>query len=236
MSNEIEIVKDEEPREFRDLLIDWEALADGLAESHAEWLPFLVFGVPNNQIAKIFNIDRSIITHAIQRNDNLAYAISQGRKIVKRQLHYLWLDQKAVAAWKGVDFFLEVDPFESDENGQSKYTPVMQKAILIEKAKMIRYIIGQLGLHVHRYEVTHDTPTPMFKGDKDLAEIVMERISFTVDRNRKDASAIIPTVLIADGKYEPVIPMEEEIDSSAPYDAEKEFHTIPGISVLKKIE
>ena len=177
MSDELSLMAiDDHERAVSDLMIDWMALSEGLPDGEADWLPFLVFGVPYVQIAKIFGIHKSTITKALNNHPDFARRVAQGRKMVKRQLHYLWLDQKAVMAWQGVDYYLSLDPFEKDENGEYVNEVGVRRVMFQEKAKMVRFVLQQLGLHVQRHEVTHHTPQPMFMGDSSVAEIVVERV------------------------------------------------------------
>ena len=65
VSNEI---VPESAGDVSELMIDWLALSDGLMDNHADWLPFLVFGVPYVTIADIFGCDKSNITHALNNH------------------------------------------------------------------------------------------------------------------------------------------------------------------------
>jgi hypothetical protein len=189
--------------ETSELMIDWLALSDGLADNHADWLPFLVFGVPYVTIAEIFECDKSNITHALNNHPELSRAVSQGRKMVKRQLHYLWLDQKAVKAWRNIDYYLNLDPFEKKE-GSDDYVhdAAMRRTMLVESAKMTKFVLQQLGLHVQRHEVLHNVPTPMFQGDQSLAKLVVERVTMAMeaksDERDVDVVAAEYTVLTGD--------------------------------------
>lgn len=219
MSNELSTTG---PTEISDLMIDWQALGEGLAENHADWLPFLVFGMPYVQIARIFGCDKSNVTHALKRHPELARAVAQGRKMVKRQLHYVWLDQKAVSAWRSIDEFLLLEPFEVDEYGQYVHDKATRRTLIQEKAKMIRFVIQQLGLQVQRYEVTHNVPTPMFKGDDKLAQLVVERVTMVAEDNDKDVIAGNYKVLKEGKDIEKMSPTEEEQEIEAAYD---KWHT-----------
>lgn len=224
MSDNLEIVQfEDQPREVSDLMIDWMALSDGLHESWADWLPFLVFGVPYVQIAKIFGVDKSAITNALKFNTDFAKRVSQGRKIVKRQLHYVWLDQKAVNAWKNIDYYLNLDPYEKDDGGDYIYPSSERRAMFQEKAKMTRFVLQQLGLHVQRHEVLHHTPQPMFMGDNILAEQVINRVKeiMSGDENNRDIEAISAEYRVITGRpsdeVEEFEPTEEEGEIEAPY-------------------
>lgn len=214
----------EDERMPSELMIDWMNLTDGLPSNWGDWLPFLAFGVPYVQIAKIFNIDKSTITHALTGNKDFARRVAQVRKMVKRQLHYVWLDQKAVAAWKNIDYYLSLDPFAKDED--DKYivkSEATRRMMFQEKAKMTRFVLQQLGLHIQRYEVVHHTPQPMFLGDETLAQYVIERVRDVVDGNEnRDVDLIAAEYRYIEGTgqdYEPVVPTgDDEIESEAPYD------------------
>jgi len=225
MSNELEIVQfDDEKREVSDLMIDWMALSDGLHDSWADWLPFLVFGVPYVQIAKIFEIDKSTITNALKFNPDFAKRVAQGRKIVKRQLHYVWLDQKAVNAWRNIDYYLNLDPYEKDGKGNYVYPSAERRAMFQEKAKMTRFVLQQLGLHVQRHEVLHHTPQPMFMGDSVLADHVINRVKeiMTGSDDIADVEAIsaqyrVLTGSIGNDDAQDIEPTDEEQEIEAPY-------------------
>lgn len=202
--------------EETDLVIDWHALTEGLPDDRADWLPFLVFGMPYNKIAEIFGIDKSTITHALKGDtgrgsSELGRAVALGRKMVKRQLHYVWLDQKAVQAWRNVDYFLNIDPFATDESGGYLYDCSMQRTIFVEKAKMTKFILSQLGLHVQRYEVTHNVPEPMFRGDESLARIVIDTVTSAM---KNDTGQSVEKMLLAegviDGEYRPLRLSDDE--------------------------
>lgn len=227
MSNEQNsIVKvEDEDISASDLMIDWMALTEGLHDSWADWMPFLVFGMPYVQIAKIFDIDKSTITNALKFNPDFARRVAQGRKMVKRQLHFLWLDQKAVNAWKNIDYFLNIDPFEKSDDGEYVIEDKsMRRLMFTEKAKMSRFILQQLGLHVQRHEVLHHTPQPMFLGDVSLAEHVVTRVKEIVDgKDERDVEAIAAEFRVLQGdaedaEFEELSPSEEEQDIERPYD------------------
>lgn len=215
-------VSDEE-RLPSELLIDWEALTRNVRDEWADWMPFLVFGVPQVQIARIFDIDKSTITHALHGNKDFARRVAQGRKMVKRQLHYVWLDQKAVAAWRNIDYYLAVDPFEKNEDGQYIHNATMRRAMFQEKAKMTRFVLQQLGLHVQRYEVTHTTPQPMFLGDETLAQYVVERVKDVMTgEEERDVETIAAKYRfitgVGDDDIEDMVLTEEEEETERPYD------------------
>jgi hypothetical protein len=216
MDNEIVGVDD---TEISDLMIDWQRLGEGLSDQHADWLPFLVFGMQHKQVAEIFGCDRSNISHGIRNNPELAVAIAQGRKMVKRQLHYVWLDQKAIAAWRNIDNILNRDPFEKDENDKYMYDAAMRRTIYLEQAKMSRFVVQQLGLHVQRHEVMHSAPEPMFKGDQKLASLVVERVTMAMESDPKvrDPEVIAGeyAVIKEHDKFEPT---EEEKEVESPYE------------------
>ena len=222
---------DEETISSSDLMIDWMALTEGLHESWADWMPFLVFGMPYVQIARIFDIDKSTITNALKFNPDFARRVSQGRKMVKRQLHFLWLDQKAVLAWKNLDYFLTLDPFEKDENGDYVIDDrSMRRLMFTEKAKMSRFILQQLGLHVQRHEVLHHTPQPMFLGDVSLAEHVVTRVKEIVDgKDERDVETIAAEFRVLQGDSEDaefveLEPSEEEQEIERPYDRKSKVY------------
>ena len=225
-NNEMSLV--ESSPELSDLMIDWLALSDGLHDSWADWMPFLVFGVPYAQIARIFDIDKSTVTNAIKLNPDFARRVAQGRKMVKRQLHYVWLDQKAVKAWKNIDFYLEVDPLEKKENGRYVYDASTRRMLMSEKAKMTRFVLQQLGLHVQRHEVLHHTPQPMFLGDETLAEHVIERVKELVtEEDERDIRAIAAEYRVIKGDGDDAIPFEpteEEKELEAPYERKHSAH------------
>jgi len=217
----------DEERLPSELLIDWESLTRDIREEWADWMPFLAFGVPNTQIARIFGIDKSTISHALNGNKEFAMRVAQARKMIKRQLHYVWLDQKAVNAWKNIDYYLNIDPFETDEEGQYIVkTESMRRAMFQEKAKMTRFVLQQLGLHVQRYEVTHNTPQPMFLGDETLAQYVVDRVKSVMSgEEERDVETIAAQYryIIGDNREydEDAVDIElseEEEASEAPYD------------------
>lgn len=184
MSNESQsmTVPDRTGGELSEVMIDWNALNDGVPDQYQDWMPFLVFGLPYIKIADIFGVSKSTVTKAITNHPALGRAISLGRKMVKRQLHYVWLDQKAVTAWKQLDGFLDLDPFEKNEKGKFIHDTATRRTLLVEKGKMVRFVLTQLGLHVQRVEVRHDAPPPMFLGDASLAEHVVQRITEVADQ------------------------------------------------------
>lgn len=221
----LEIVQiGDEPREISDVMIDWVALSEGLPDNYADWLPFLVFGIPYVKIAQVFGIDKSTITNALKYCPDLARRVSQGRNFVKRQLHYVWLDQKAVTAWKNIDYYLGIDPYEKDEGGKFIYPEVSERRVLLqEKAKMTRFVLQQLGLHVQRHEVVHHTPQPMFLGDSILAEHVVNKIKeiVSLDSDRRDVETISAEFRVLAGKEmitdADVDADEGEAESNPPY-------------------
>jgi len=201
-------IPEDQDQDLSFVMLNWQALAEGLPEHYADWLPFMVFGVPYADIARIFGIHKSTITKALTNNKDFARAVSQGRRLVKRQLHYVWLDQRAVSAWKNVGEYLNIDPMEKDEKGRYVIEDrTMRLALMKEKAKMSRFVLQQLGLHVQRVEVTHNSPPPMFMGDATLANIVIERVQKIMDGEDGD---------IVQGEYKklgdgkPMEPMEDE--------------------------
>lgn len=201
-----------------DLMIDWQGLSEGLTDQHADWLPFLVFGMPHKQVAEIFGCDRSNVSHGIRNNPELAGAISQGRKMVKRQLHYVWLDQKAVSAWRNIDEILSKDPFEKNRLDHYIYDKNMQKTIYLEKAKMSRFVVQQLGLHIQRHEVVYNVPAPMFKGDQKLASLVVERVTMVMDSEPGDRDpAVISGEYSVIDDHEEFRQVEEEKELEASY-------------------
>jgi len=225
MTDSLELVQiGDEERLPSELLIDWVSLTDGLPDAWGDWMPFLAFGVPYNQIAKIFGIDRSTITHALNGNKDFARRVSQVKKMIKRQLHYVWLDQKAVTAWKNVDYFLSLDPLAKDE--EDKYiikNETTRRMMFQEKAKMTRFVLQQLGLHVQRHEVVHHTPQPMFMGDETLAAYVVERVRNVMESGEeRDVEVIAAKYKYIEGYSEqetlPMEPIGEELDTEAPYD------------------
>jgi hypothetical protein len=215
------IVSDEQ-RDISDLLIDWMVLSEGLNDTHADWLPFLVFGMPYVQVAKIFGCDKSNITHALKAEGNgLARAVTKGRSMVKRQLHYVWLDQKAVQAWRNIDYFLQIDPFETDEKDKYVHSDAIRKLLIQERARMSRFVIQQLGLHVQRYEVKHTAPPPMFMGDSSLAKLVVERVTMAMSGEQGDWDPDVISGeyhIVGDEGSQPMKPSEEEAELEAPYD------------------
>lgn len=213
-------------REPSDLLIDWVSLSDGINDTWADWLPFLVFGVPYVQIAKIFGVDKSAITHAINGNKDFARRIAQGRKMVKRQLHYVWLDQKAVAAWRNIDYFLSLDPLEIDDEGKYVVKDAGTRRMMFqEKAKMTRFVLQQLGLHVQKYEVTHNVPQPMFMGDQTLASFVVDRVRSIVNgEDSRDVDVIAAEFRDVTDEYEEFTMTEEESNTERPYDRKSAVH------------
>jgi len=228
MSEELGIVPAEKSEEFSDLMIDWMALSDGLHDSWADWMPFLVFGVPYVQIAKIFNVDKSAITNALKLNHDFGRRVAQGRKMVKRQLHYLWLDQKAVSAWKNIDFYLSCDPFEKKEDGTFLHDAGTRRMMFSEKAKMTRFVLQQLGLQVQRHEVLHHSPPPMFMGDATLADHVIDRVRDIMNGEEERNIEIIATQyrVLNDDESESsdfkVDASEEKLE--APYDRRSRVH------------
>lgn len=224
MTDDMELVQlGDEERLPSELMIDWLSLAEGLPSNWGDWLPFLAFGVPYVQIAKIFGIDKSTITHAINGNKDFARRVAQVRKMVKRQLHYVWLDQKAVVAWKNIDYYLTLDPFEKDED--DKYVikaEATRRMMFQEKAKMTRFVLQQLGLHVQRHEVVHHTPQPMFLGDETLAQYVVEKVKeIATGEEERDVEVIAAQYRYVEGvedqEYEPLTPSDEELESEAAY-------------------
>lgn len=222
--NEIELVQvSDDERIPSELMIDWVALTRDIRDEWADWMPFLVFGVPYVQIARIFGVDKSTITHALKGNADFARRVAQGRSMVKRQLHYVWLDQKAITAWKNIDYYLELNPLERDEDGayivKSEAT---RRMMFQEKAKMTRFVLQQLGLHVQRHEVTHHTPQPMFLGDETLAQYVVERVSSIMSNEEERDVEVIAAeyryITGGDSETEPMIMTDEEKESEAPYD------------------
>lgn len=206
-----------------ELMIDWVALTRDIRDAWADWMPFLVFGVPYTQIAKIFGIDRSTITHAINGNKDFARRVAQGRKMVKRQLHYVWLDQKAIVAWKNIDYYLTLDPLEKDEEDMYVIPAEATRRMMFqEKAKMTRFVLQQLGLHIQRHEVVHHTPQPMFLGDATLAQYVVERVKDIVKseevRDVETIAAEYRYIVGDEAEMEELQPSKEEQESEAPYD------------------
>jgi hypothetical protein len=207
--------------EISELMIDWLTLSEGLMDSHADWLPFLVFGMPYVKIAEIFGCDKSNITHALNNHPELARAVAQGRKMVKRQLHYVWLDQKAVNAWRNIDYYLNLDPFEVNEENEYIHDSAMRRAMLVETAKMTKFVLQQLGLHVQRHEVLHSVPRPMFQGNQSLAALVIERVTMAMEAKDEDRDPGIVAAefrVIDDSETEKLKPTEEEREIEPAYD------------------
>jgi len=225
MTEEISLVQvGDDERMPSELMIDWVSLSEGLPSNWGDWMPFLAFGVPYVQIANIFGIDKSTITHALNGNKDFARRVSQARKMVKRQLHYVWLDQKAVMAWKNLDYYLTLDPFEKDEDEHYVIKTAAERRMMFqEKAKMTRFVLQQLGLHIQRHEVIHHTPQPMFMGDETLAQYVVDRVKDLVKGDEeRDIDILAAEYRYVEGAgeqdYEDMTPMEDEIESEAPYD------------------
>ena len=226
MTQELDLVQlGDDERLPSELMIDWVGLTEGLPPNWADWMPFLAFGVPYAQIGRIFGIDPTGITHAMNGNKDFARRVSQVRKMVKRQLHYVWLDQKAVVAWKNIDYYLTLDPLEKDEDG--KYvvkSEATRRMMFQEKAKMTRFVLQQLGLHIQRHEVVHHTPQPMFLGDETLAQYVVEKVKEIAsgDDEERDVEIIAAKYRYVEGvedqEYEPLTPSDEEKESETPYD------------------
>jgi len=186
MSEEKELIQVPESASGElELYIDWEGLSDGLTQVMQDWLPFLAFGVPYVEIARIFGINKSTITHQIQNHPEFARAIAMSRQMMKWQLHQVWLNQKAIAAWKNVDYFLNLDPLAKDEEGKYlEKDPVMRRSMMQERAKMTRFVLEQLGLRVQRVEVTHNTPNPMFQGDESLAAEFVSKLKDIIESGK----------------------------------------------------
>ena len=225
MTDNLEIVQvGDEERLPSELMIDWVSVTDGLPDNWADWMPFLAFGVPYAQIARIFGIDKSGITHALNGNKDFARRVAQVRKMIKRQLHYVWLDQKAVVAWKNIDYYLTLDPLEKDED--DKYivkSEATRRMMFQEKAKMTRFVLQQLGLHVQRHEVVHHTPQPMFLGDETLAQYVVEKVKdVMLAGEERDVDVIAAQYKYiesaGDLEYLPIKPEGEEVDIEPAYD------------------
>lgn len=238
MSEDSSIVKSADTEDVQgDIMIDWMALTEGLHESWADWMPFLVFGMPYVKIADIFKIDKSTITNALKFNKDFARRVAQGRKMVKRQLHYLWLDQRAVSAWKNVDYFLSLDPYAKDEDGRYIIGDAYERRTMFtEKAKMSRFVLQQLGLHVQRHEVLHHTPQPMFLGDETLAKYVVERVSQVMNTSEpRDVETIVAEYRalpdgIEDGDFKEIEPDGEELEIDAAYEKKSKVWAYDDIS------
>lgn len=232
MSNEsLDLVQlGDEERLPSELMIDWMRITEGLPESWADWMPFLAFGVPYAQIAKLHGCDKSAITHALNGNKDFARRVAQVRKMVKRQLHYVWLDQKAVAAWKNIDYYLALDPLETDEEGQYVVkNEATRRMMFQEKAKMTRFVLQQLGLHIQRHEVVHHAPQPMFLGDETLAQVVVERVrDLMAGEEERDVDVIASEYRYIEGveveDYAEVEPVGDEEESEAPYDRKSKMY------------
>jgi len=213
------------PNESGDVSIDWAALSEGVREQYVDWLPFLVFGMPYADVARLFRVHKSTITKALSSDKSLARAVAIGRTLVKRQLHYMWLDQKAVAAWRNIGGTLEVDPYEKDSGGSFVYDQKERIELLKERNKMSRFVVQQLGLNVQRVEVTHNTPMPMFLGDSSMADLVVSRVLGAMDADPKsrDPEAIAAEYRVVGGDYGETVDISysEEEEELAPVYVEK---------------
>lgn len=207
-----------------DFNIDWSEIAHGLNEFEEQILPFLAFGVPYVQVAEFFGVHKSTISKRFELNKNFARAVAQARKIVKWELHRVFLNQKAVKAWSNLDWFLSVNPLEK-EDGKYVYEDVaIRRLLMSEKAKVSRFIVDQLGLRVHKVEVEHNTPPPMFIGDESAAAMVIDAINKTANeestRTPKEIAAEYRLVKGQDRDKE-TIPFklsEEEREAPLPWD------------------
>lgn len=207
-----------------DFKIDWSEIAEGLTDFDQQLLPFLAFGVPYSQIADFFDVDKSTITKRFTYDKHLGPAVAHARKIVKWELHRIWLNQKAVKAWENLDWFLSIDPFEKNEDDKFVHDSQMRKSLMSEKAKMTRFTLEQLGLRIQRVEVEHNTPRPMFDGDASAAQVVIEAINRLKDEGFKSPDVIAAEYKVISGveitSEEPVRmkPSEEEREIKEPWD------------------
>lgn len=202
-----------------DFKIDWEAIGEGLDDVEQKLLPFLSFGVPYVQVADFFNIHKSTISKRLERNKNFARAVAEARKIVKWELHKIWLNQKAVKAWENLDYFLTVDPLETDESGKYIYDKLLQRQLLSEKAKMTRFTLEQLGLRIQKVEVEHSVPRPIFVGDSTAAAMVIEAVKKSGEYKEPKEIATEYRIVSGDGgEKKKMVPTEEEAAIGEPWD------------------
>jgi len=206
-----------------DFSIDWAAITDGLDdELEKDMLPFLAFGVPYVQVADYFGIHKSTISKKIERNPAFANAIVEARKIVKWELHRIYLNQKAIIAWDVIDKTLSINPFERDEKEKYVHDAATRRTLFTEKNKMARFVVQQLGLRVQKVEVDHNVPKPIFMGDESAANMVIDAIKKHSSVDGIPVRDIATEYKIAQGKEQVHnVKMElsdEERELDIPYD------------------
>ena len=201
-----------------DFSIDWGLIGEGLDDLENQMLPFMAFGVPYIQVARYFGIHKSTISKRLSRNPHFAQAVAEARKVIKWELHRVWLNNTAVMAWANVEWYLGLDPFEKDEEDKFVYTARIRLAMFNEKAKMSRFIIDQLGLRVHKVEVEHNAPKPIFVGDETAAAAIVDALSANPEVETDPRKIAENYRLLPEPDDVEVLTMEEaEKSSVAPY-------------------
>ena len=94
-----------------------------------------------------------------------------------------------------------------------------RKMMFQEKAKMTRFVLQQLGLHIQRHEVMHNVPQPMFMGDETLATFVVERVKSVMrDDGDRDVEVIAAEFYDITDRHTGFEMTDEEAETERPYD------------------
>ena len=151
---------------------------DKLSEEQLHSLPYLVYGVSIKRTAEIVGVKASTIRSWLSNKDFSA-ALADA-KIAITKWHAHMLDIVAARAWERAWEIIDKDVDPDDKVGRQ------------EQARMVRFVLDQLGLKTRKVSVEHSISGPSLNVTAETVDLIARRL-YELE-NTIDADAIVHEV------------------------------------------